>query len=578
MVETKNSSIFDISKYVTTKACYVRKLPCQDRIRDEIEALHNLGHFNFNTLLEGLKTKQIPYASEFLKKNTDALVGLTPDMFQCEHCDLAKMRNGEFKTRNRTYLHVGEVLNADHAIGLPLSREGNSSALVVVDHYSSYIWVLPLKSKDEGMLQITGIIAYVEQQTPEKVKAFISNRGGECLSIGLGKYLTSKGVRNEYSHAYLHQANGRAEVTIRTLFSLLRTHLSKSGVRVEFWDYCLRYVAILYNMGYAQKLKASGEIITPYRCILGDEPRTDHVHTFGHSAIGFVNQEERGRYNNVEVRGSKGLYLGPDKLLNAANFWLVDENRIKISTTYKIFDDFDVAKSMSDKGYSLLLDPACSILTPENYGEKEFGKVVHPSPTVGNQRINFGGLPSDNKTVADLRSVGLRKTTSPQSNNSRLPSNPIKKIQHPQVAQDEIPQAMVGSDKIENIGDHANSVSTQEKPGSTSSSVSAQEEPTRAPDSVLAQEEPVHVHKSFSDQEEEFRMLNEIEKEFKVTMKVIKETQLNAIKEPTSEDPEERIESAGASVEPGEIEAPDEFGKSKTSEKVKALYGIVGAT
>lgn len=139
-------------------------------------------------------------------------------------------------------------------------------------------------------------------------------------------------------------------------------------MRIEFSEYCLSYHATLYNIGYAYKIQATGELTTPYRCILGYELRIDHIHIFGISVVVFVNQEARGNNNKdkVQLRVRNGFFLGPNMYWNA---WLIEEKKIKNSTTYEIIDNFEIDESISDPGYCILSDSIWFISISEDFHE-----------------------------------------------------------------------------------------------------------------------------------------------------------------------------------------------------------------
>jgi transposase InsO family protein len=143
-------------------------------------------------------------------------VGLPLDIpkgdIKCPVCMIAK------GTRTNTLLptyRLVELLNviACDLMGpfeIPTFDEGKY-VLTICDLSSSYSEVKILKKKDKTTKLLIEVINRFKTETRRKVKCLRSDNGGEFESKALGTFLTSKGIKTEWSLPYHHYQNGAIE-------------------------------------------------------------------------------------------------------------------------------------------------------------------------------------------------------------------------------------------------------------------------------------------------------------------------------------------------------------------------------
>ena len=80
---------------------------------------------------------------------------------------------------------------------LSLSRK--KYALVIVDDYSKYRWVLFLQSKDEAAQMIVDHIKKIEMEAKLPVRKIRSDNRAEFKNTFLNEFCTEKGISRQYS-------------------------------------------------------------------------------------------------------------------------------------------------------------------------------------------------------------------------------------------------------------------------------------------------------------------------------------------------------------------------------------------
>jgi transposase InsO family protein len=151
----------------------------------------------------------------------------------------------------------------DFAGSLPKSRRGNQYVLVLVEHFSKHIILVPTRDKEPGTV--------AEVFTREVLTRFgacaevVTDRGGKfsgefqaCLDAAL--------IDHHATSAYHPRANGLSERVVGIVKRALRKWCL--GHAAEEWDVYLLWVA----MGYNFSAQASLAGFSPYHLLFGREP------------------------------------------------------------------------------------------------------------------------------------------------------------------------------------------------------------------------------------------------------------------------------------------------------------------
>ena len=119
----------------------------------------------------------------------------------CEACEKGKVKKASHRSKDST--SITEPLQLLHMdlFGpvnvMSLSRK--RYALVIVDDYSKYTWVLFLNSKDETPKTIIDHIKGIELEANLLVRKIRSDNGTEFKNAILNEFCTDKGISQQYS-------------------------------------------------------------------------------------------------------------------------------------------------------------------------------------------------------------------------------------------------------------------------------------------------------------------------------------------------------------------------------------------
>ena len=80
-----------------------------------------------------------------------------------------------------------------------MSMSKKRYALVIVDDYSKYTWILFLHSKDETPEMVIDHVKLIEMDSKCPVRAIRSDNGTEFKNAVLNDFYTEKGITRQYS-------------------------------------------------------------------------------------------------------------------------------------------------------------------------------------------------------------------------------------------------------------------------------------------------------------------------------------------------------------------------------------------
>ena len=116
-----------------------------------------------------------------------------------------------------------------------MSMSKKRYALVIVDDYSKYTWVLFFHSKDETPQMVIDHVKSIELDSKCPARAIRSDNGTEFKNTILNDFCADKGIKRQYSTPRTPQQNGVVERKNRALIEATRTMLSESKLPMYFW-------------------------------------------------------------------------------------------------------------------------------------------------------------------------------------------------------------------------------------------------------------------------------------------------------------------------------------------------------
>ncbi|CAI7790378.1 unnamed protein product [Closterium sp. NIES-54] len=126
--------------------------------------------------------------------------------------------------------------------------------LLVVDDYSRYTAVFPLRSKGDVAEVLIDWIRVARLQLRERfgsdfpVLRLHSDRGGEFSSARLGAFCRAQGIRQTFTLLASPQQNGIAERRIGMVMDVARTSMIHAAAPHFLWPFAVQYVAHQLNL------------------------------------------------------------------------------------------------------------------------------------------------------------------------------------------------------------------------------------------------------------------------------------------------------------------------------------------
>jgi transposase InsO family protein len=299
----------------------------------EINRLHRiLGHTNFQSIQNMVRRNQI--------EGVTTLTGM-PQF--CEACVLGKMKRLPFPSSTTVPRGPLDIVSCD--VGGPVTPQGAGGIrywVVFVDHYSSYVWVKFVKTKDEvhttikqwrtdSEAQLHGRIAHWEL-CEGWTRFFRTDNGGEFTSAEVEAEFRKLGIIHETTAPRTPEQNGVAERMNGTLVTRSITNLVASHLPRSWWPRAMEAAAYTINRSPAAGQKGK----TPYERLYDRRIDIHHLHTFGCPAYPLVEKELRsGKFTN---HARRCVFIG--YVENSKAYWLLDlETQQVIKSRHVAFND-----------------------------------------------------------------------------------------------------------------------------------------------------------------------------------------------------------------------------------------------
>ncbi|MBW0500251.1 hypothetical protein O181_039966 [Austropuccinia psidii MF-1] len=264
----------------------------------------------------------------------NAVDGFPPVSLQninlCHHCSISKSEHRPFHSPSCLIVtQPGDVIVADLMGPLPTSFDSKKYLLVIQDHFSRLVTVIPIADKAEAKHKLHLWMTKFVNCTSFKIKRLRTDNGAEFHNIFLSNFLNECGVIHETSIPYEHHQNGKIERTNRSTSEIARTMLIASRLPRELWPYAFRHAAWIFN----QTLHAD-DVNTPYEIIAKKKPSLLPLRVFG--AKGYL-------YNHLfrkdlSQRAHVGYHLGEAPDSKGWLFWIPDKRKVVKSASVK-FDE-----------------------------------------------------------------------------------------------------------------------------------------------------------------------------------------------------------------------------------------------
>ncbi|KAJ9551322.1 LOW QUALITY PROTEIN: hypothetical protein OSB04_015367 [Centaurea solstitialis] len=309
-VKRSRNRLYKIVLHVTQPVCLATS------VDDKAWLWHaRLGHINFR-VIESMVQKGLVQGVPCIKHPAQV----------CEGCLVAKQTRKPIpKEAEWRASRPLELVHAD--ICGPISPQtigGNRYFLLIVDDYCRYMWVYPIKTKDEAFPMFKRFKAKVEKEGRYKVKTLRTDRGGEFTSQRFSDFCDDEGIHRQLTAPYTPQQNGVVERRNRTILEVTRSLLKAMNVPETLWGEAVRHAVYLLNRVPTKGVKN----MTPYEGWKGRKPTLAHVKVFG--CVAHI-KRLANHLTKLSDRSETMVYLGAEPGSKAFRLFDPKKNRLHVA-------------------------------------------------------------------------------------------------------------------------------------------------------------------------------------------------------------------------------------------------------
>ncbi|UYV79993.1 FAM200B [Cordylochernes scorpioides] len=347
-----------------------------------------LAHVNFQKLKEMYDNSTVSGL-----KNLNNIKG------NCESCTLGKIHRKSYKSIQ--YKQSENILDLWHTdIVGPLNNSfGYKYFITIVDDYSNFTFVIPIANKSQTADSIINLIIQEERQTGKKLKRIRNDNGGEYVSNYLKRWLSSKGIKQEFTTAYTPESNGKAERFNRTK-NQARTMLIDSKLPIKIWSESVKVAVHINN-----RIKIKEMNTTPFEIYKGWKPNIVYLKRFGSEAYVHIRKEKR----KMEPKAHKGIMMGYSMIRKGYRIYLPEIDEIHEVSDVKFNESKLGYYLMNNSGRNLdeneLFPFSREDLNLNSHGNEDSGgDVYNKEDQVENFNIDDAHIPQDDNYV-DLNEI-----------------------------------------------------------------------------------------------------------------------------------------------------------------------------
>ncbi|CAA7014679.1 unnamed protein product [Microthlaspi erraticum] len=147
--------------------------------------------------------------------------------------------------------------------------------IILVDHYTRYSWLYPLKHKSQVKETSIAFKALVENHFKSRIDTLYSDNGGDF--IALRSFLASHGISHLTTPPHTPEHNGLSERKHRHVVETGLTLMSEASLPKHYWPYAFAADVYLINRFPTPVLNN----VSPYTRLFGTSPNYGKLRVFG---------------------------------------------------------------------------------------------------------------------------------------------------------------------------------------------------------------------------------------------------------------------------------------------------------
>lgn len=193
----------------------------------------------------------------------------------CNACQLGKQNKLSFSHFDSIVTAPFDIIHSDLWTSPVQSLSGIKYYVILLDQFSHFLWVYPLRHKSEVFSKFLHFFAYVKNQFSKCIKSLQCDNGGEYDNAEFHKHFATHGIKFRFSCPYTSQQNGRSERMLQTINNAVRTLLFQANLPSSFWVEALHTVVYLLNILPSKAIQNH----TPYTTLFKKPPIYSHLKT-----------------------------------------------------------------------------------------------------------------------------------------------------------------------------------------------------------------------------------------------------------------------------------------------------------
>lgn len=201
--------------------------------------------------------------------------------------------------------------------------------LILVDHYTRYTWLYPLKTKSQVRDTFIPFKELVENRFNTRIGTLYSDNGGEFLA--LKSFLSSAGISHYTSPPHTPEHNGISERKHRHVVETGLSLLTHAGMPKSYWTYAFATATYLINRLPSPVLNMD----SPFNKLFGETPNYNKLRIFGCLCFPWLRPYNA---NKLENKSSPCVFLGYSQTQSAFLCLQPTTGRIYVSRHVK-FDE-----------------------------------------------------------------------------------------------------------------------------------------------------------------------------------------------------------------------------------------------
>lgn len=305
-----------------------------DEAKEATLALHKrLGHMCLPQMKELAKAGSVIGLSTGMLSKVSAI--------DCEDCLVGKLNETRIpKVASRSPKAVLDLVQVDLTGPItPASLGGHRYVLTIIDRHTGRRFTDLLASRQGVSAVVIARLKQMAVETGLQVKTLRSDN--EFDTLLLKKFAEEVGMVQEFTMPASSFSNGGAERTFRTLFDLVRTALSDSGLPKSYWAEAVNWATYVLNRVLTvtvTRSNAEAVVMSSLEAYSGNKPKLTEMRPFG--ADCFANfSMGTGQRKKLDERGVKCHYLGPAVGREGHRVLIADTKQIRESRSVRFLED-----------------------------------------------------------------------------------------------------------------------------------------------------------------------------------------------------------------------------------------------